>query len=123
MGLKMTLDKDMNHMYHTFNDAYWVIDNIRTDVNGAEVFVSFSLCAYPSRESWKKKNMSVEYGLTIGASENIAYSPVLYSWFNTVNAKTLFGSTMPLSTDEQKTVIYNWIKEYTGLPFEDVFEE
>lgn len=37
--------------------------------------------------------------------------------------KDIFPDGIPLDADKQKTAIYNWVKVYTGLPFEDVFEE
>lgn len=119
MGLKLTLEKDMNHMYYDFVDAYWKLE----DISYTTEHVSFALCAYPSREASKNKNGKVEYGLPFGGSAYQFYMPLLYKWNGAETISTVFPEGIPLGANEQLTGIYNWVKRYTGIPFEDVLEE
>ena len=72
MGFRMDLKKQNNHLYYDFPNAYWSIDAlsfsnfIDYDENGVKTStptVSFSLRAYPSRESKIKENdiITIEY--------------------------------------------------------------
>lgn len=119
MGLKLTLDIENSYMAVTFADAYWKVENIRysTSEVGAELF------CYPSREA-SKKNLEPMPNptLPIGAPVRNVYEPRLYRWNMLANITDVFPSGIPLDEDEQITAIYNYIKDYTGLPFEDVFE-
>lgn len=120
MGFKLTLEKENNRLYHTFTDAYWSIDGL----NYTTSVIRFTLNCYPSRESKYKHNSQMsESTLSIGSASPLIYFTILYSWDTYVNISTIFPTGIPLSEDEQKTAIYNWIKSYTGLPFEDVLEE
>lgn len=120
MGLKLTLGKENNRLYHTFTDAYWAIDGL----NYTTTVIRFTLNCYPSREAKYKHNSQMsESMLSIGSASPLIYFTILYSWDTYVNITDIFPSGIPLSEDEQKTAIYNWIKSYTGLPFEDVLEE
>ena len=40
-----------------------------------------------------------------------------------MKAEIVFPNGIPLKESDQKDVLYKFVKEYTGLPFEDVFEE
>ena len=119
MGLQLTLDKTKNHMYMTFEDAYWAIDNV---VYTTEL-IDFSLKAYPNRESKLMdrhilENPSIGYG----SGKNTADSS-LYEWHVTMNLNEVFtDGSIPAGRDAQYTAIYNWIKEYTQLDWVDVFE-
>lgn len=122
MALSMRLPKDKNQLYFDFEDAYWAIDNVffTTDT------VDFSLFAYPNREA-KLMNYSIlpepsiGYGSPIGAG---SVNSALYQWHVTNDIHLIFpDGSIPAGRDAQYTAIYNWIKEYTELPFEDVLEE
>lgn len=122
MGLSMTLPKDKNQMYFEFEDAYWAIDQLlyTTDL------IDFRLVAYPTREAKLKnyttlENPSIGYGTANGAG-TVACG--LYTWHVSMDLTIIFpDGVIPAGRDAQYTAIYNWIKEYTQLPFEDVFEE
>jgi len=116
----MTLPSDKNHMATTFTDAYWAIVQLSYDFNT----LTFRLGCYPSRDakqlnSKKVENPSIE---NYGSCEP-TYKPELYSWTQILFIADVFPEGIPLGRDAQLSQIYSFIKEYTGLPFEDVFEE
>ena len=119
MGLQLTLDKTKNLMYYTFIDAYWAI----SEPTYTTELIDFSLRAYPNREAklmnnQRLDNPSIGYGS--GAS---AVSCILYEWHVVMDLRVIFpDGVIPAGRDAQYTAIYNWIKEYTQLPFTDVFE-
>ena len=121
MGLKMTLTKEHNQLYNDFIDAYWAIDN----VGYTPEQVIFTLYAYPSREAKllnhnSLENPSIGYGSPVGAG---TINCALYLWNVEMAITNIFPSgSIPAGRDAQYTAIYNWIKEYTQLPFEDVIE-
>lgn len=121
MGLKLTLPKTNNHLYADFIDAYWVIQDMRYEMQDNTLFVIFWLNCYPTRESSKIIGEPVE-SLEIGRPVSAVYNGKLYEFTGLYRADVLFPSGIPVSLDEQKTVVYNWIKDHTDLPFEDVFE-
>lgn len=120
MGLKMTLPLDKNHMATEFVDAYWAVTELNYDFVG----LHFKLACYPSREARQLDGTKIEepsiegYGLC-----EPTYHPQLYSWEPFFTIETVFPEGVPLGRDAQLKVIYSFIKEYTGLPFEDVFED
>lgn len=120
MGLKLTLPKEKNELYTDFPDAYWCVRNIAysTDEVGGEL-----LC-YPSRDASQKQGQRMEDPyLQIGGPHNDYVDAVLYNWQFMARIRDIFPYGIPLDADQQKTAIYNWVKNYTGLPFEDVFEK
>lgn len=119
MALKMTLEAKYNHMGIDFIDAYWKITSISYDIEA----VYFKLQAYPNREASKKSGDFIEERLPIGGAEFSTFEPRLYSWGGATYIQDVFPNGIPLDPNQQKTAIYNWIKGYTELPFEDVFEE
>lgn len=118
MGLQLTLEKEKNQMYHTFTDAYWAIKEIRYTT---ELLYGRLIC-YPSRDASHKQGEKVESSLNVGGSYFPIVESSLYQWEFSSNIADIFPTGIPLSEDEQKTAIYNWIKSYTGLPFVDVLE-
>ena len=120
MGLKLTLAKENNRLYHDFVDAYWSVDGI----NYSTTTVNFRLHCYPSRDA-KYKNLSQMPASTlpVGSASPDIYDTVLYSWETYAMITDIFPSGIPLSEDEQKTAIYEYVKTFTKLPFEDVLEE
>ena len=120
MGLKLTLKKQDNALYNDFIDAYWKLTNI----NYTTSVVAFELKCFPTREASKMNLVPMPTPtLPIGGANMTVYETSLYIWQSYEAIKNIFPSGIPLSENEQKTALYNWIKEYTGLPFEDVFEE
>lgn len=117
MGLQLTLPKTTNRMYYDFVDAYWRIDEIQY---GTSEFM-FILCCYPTREASQHKGQEVPSNLGFGGADG-TIQPELYRWEGIFTISTVFPNGIPLSPYDQKTAIYNWIKEYTQLPFEDVLE-
>ena len=120
MGLKLTLTKENNRLYHDFVDAYWSVDGITYSTKT----LNFVLNCYPSREAKYKHNGTMETStLPIGSASPNVFFTVLYSWETYAMITDIFPDGIPLSEDEQKTAIYEWVKSYTGLGFEDVMEE
>lgn len=132
MGFRMELKKQNNHLYYDFPNAYWSIDAlsfsnfIDYDENGVKTStptVSFSLRAYPSRESKIKEKEGIQSTIGFGSSISVAVNPCIYEWKAFFKSEEIFGDSIPLSENGQKEILYEFIKKYTQLPFEDVFEE
>lgn len=119
MGLQLTLEKEFNQLCHTFDNAYWVVKEIRYTT---EDMYAKLLC-YPSRESSHKQGEVVSSSLGIGGSYLPIIDSALYHWEFTAKIADIFPSGIPLSENEQKTAIYKWVKAYTNLNFTDVLEE
>ena len=122
MGLKLTLPANANSLGHEFKDAYWVIEDLRYEMKDSELFAIFWLNCYPSRESSKLTGQVVG-DIGIGRPQGAVFNGKLYEYLGLEKVADLFPDGIPVSPDAQKTVIYNWIKTTTQLPFEDVFEE
>lgn len=120
MGLQMTLPKDKNHINAVFVDAYWSISALSYDIEA----VNFTLTCYPSREAKLLAGTPVLKPSIGGFGKcQTIYRPELYSWAPFFSISQVFKEGIPLGRDAQLKQIYTFIKEYTGLPFEDVFEE
>lgn len=120
MGLKLTLGKETNRLYHDFIDAYWAVTSISYDTDR----VWFTLSCFPTRDSKLKNLATIETpSIGFGAVSPSVVGSELYRWDGVFNITDIFPQGIPLSSDDQKTTIYNFIKRYTELPFEDVFEE
>ena len=120
MGLKLTLSKENNPLYYDFVNAYWAITNINYTVNQC----IFKLEAFPSRDAKYKTRTPLEgTTLPIGCASSPMFETNLYEWDGTFMISDIFPSGIPLDANEQKTAVYNFIKSYTSLPFEDVFED
>lgn len=119
MGLQLTLEKEKNQMYHTFENAYWAIKQIRYTTED----LTARLICYPSREASHQQGTKVAGSIGVGGSYMPIVDSALYQWEFTAKIATVFPSGIPLSEDDQKTAIYVWIKAYTGLNFEDVLED
>lgn len=119
MALSLDLNKKDNHMYVDFKDAYWVIKEIAYNPELA----SFRLVCYPSREASKMYLVEPSSTFSYGGMTQPTYEPSLRVWECVVNIKEIFPKGIPLGINTQKTAIYKWIKDYTGLPFKDIFEE
>jgi hypothetical protein len=121
MGLSLTVKKEDNHLYTEFPNAYWRIEDIII-TGGA---VSFSLNTYPSRESALKGNEKVEESGSIlyGGPTRIAYDGKIRSWSASFKAEDVFPTGIPTTETGMKDVLYELVKSYTGLNFEDVLEE
>lgn len=119
MGLRLTLDKTKNHMFTTFKDAYWAIDKVVYTVDLA----SFSLKAYPSREAKLMEGQVLENpSIGIGSGDSLV-NCCLYQWSVVTNITDIFpDGSIPAGRDAQYTAIYNWIKDYTKIPFDDILE-
>lgn len=121
MGLKYSLNSDQNHIGIDFIDAYWVIEEIKYINNNA---IGVLRC-FPSREISKKEGYRYTGWETIkiGGPAFQYVKACLWEWEFMFPVEEVFPYGIPISEDEQKTAIYNWIKDYTKLPFEDVYEE
>ncbi len=119
MGLQLTLEKENNQLYHTFEDAYWAVKEIRYTT---EDMYAKLLC-YPSRESSHRQGKIVSSTLPVGGPYLPIVDSALYQWEFTAKIVEVFPEGIPLSENEQKTAIYEWVKVYTGLEFEDILEE
>jgi len=120
MGLQYTLRKDKNSMYYDFIDAYWAISNVVYGVDS----ISFRLKAYPTRESklmdlQTLENPSIGYG-----SGGVVVDSSIYVWNVNMPITNVFpDGSIPAGKDAQYTAIYNWIKDYTKIPFDDILED
>lgn len=115
----MTLPKDKNHMYTDFIDAYWAVSTLGYDSEN----VVFALTCYVSREARMLDGTSVEEPSIEGFGSCLPiYRPELYYWHHHCPIADIFPEGIPLDKDEQLKAVYLYIKAYTGLPFEDVFE-
>ena len=121
MGLQMMLQKEKNPLFFDFVDAYWALDNVSYSTDS----ITFSLMAYPTRDA----KLAIHTALVnpsiggFGSAEKAYIAPVLYIWTHSTDIADVFpNGIIPAGRDAQYTAIYNWIKEYTQLPFEDVFE-
>lgn len=121
MGLSLTVRKEDNHLYMEFPNAYWRIEDI-VIAGGA---VSFSLNTYPSRESAKKGGEQVKESgeLLYGGPTRIAYDGKIRSWSASFVVGDVFPSGIPTTESGMKDVLYELVKSYTGLNFEDVLED
>lgn len=120
MGLKLTLNKENNRLYTDFLDAYWAIDGITYSTQ----YMAFALICYPSRGAKMQHNVPMPPStLPIGGVGIEVYGTELYRWQTQLAITDIFPDGIPLGENKQKTTIYNWIKGYTSLPFEDVLEE
>ena len=120
MGLKMTLPKECNHLDYEFKDAYWAVTDLSYDTKNC----FFRLRAYPSREA--KINDLTPLAptlLPIGTSAYPVINSCLYLWEAIIPVMSVFENGIPLDENQQKTMVYNFVKAYTRLPFEDVFED
>lgn len=123
MGLQLTLPKTANSIGTDFIDAYWVIQDLRYESQpDGNLYAVFWLNCYPDRDASKLTGQTVP-GLGIGRPMSAVYDGKLYEYLGVVKVQELFPESIPVSSDAQKTVIYNWIKAFTRLPFEDVLEE
>lgn len=117
MGLKLSLTKNNNPMYYDFPDAYWEIDGLSYTPEQ----IDFRLLAYPNKEARTNnhnvlEDLTIPYGAPLGGSVNSA----LYQWHVTMSITNIFpDGVIPAGRAAQYEAIYNWIKEYTELPFED----
>lgn len=118
MALQMTLEAKYNHMAIDFKDAYWQLQGLQYDTE----FVYLRLQAYPNREACHKGGEFITEHLPVGGPEHSTFEPQLYCWEGLGTIIDIFPDGIPLDVNAQKAAVYNWIKEYTGLPFEDVFE-
>ena len=120
MGLLLELAKEKNTMYFDFENAYWSIEDLIYSTTN----FAFSLSAYPSRESKLMNNSVLEdNSIGFGSSGSNVINSLLYIWKVQLSIVDVFPTGIPLSSDEQKTAIYEWIKSYTKLDFEDVLED
>ena len=120
MGLQLTLSKENSRLYTNFKDAYWSVDSISYTTTA----LRFKLNCYPSREAkYKHNNEMPTSTLPIGSASPLVYFTILYTWETYVTTSEIFPNGIPLSEDEQKTAIYEWIKAYTNLDFTDVLED
>lgn len=118
MGLLLTLPKEYNCIYTDFPKAYWSIESILYTPDA----IQFALVCYPSRDAKYKKHQRIE-GLPFGAPVNESYTPELYTWMSRYPLKDVFPNGIPVDENEQKTILYNFLRTVNTSPFKDVFEE
>ena len=120
MGLQMTLTKEHNKIYYDFQNAYWAITDLVHNTDS----VSFLLEAFPTRDSKLKDRSPMEdtgIGQGFGTGGSMVRSS-LYEWRGIFEIADIFPNGIPIGRDAQYTAVYNFIKQYTGLPFTDVLE-
>lgn len=119
MGFILNLSKENNSLYNDFDNAYWHIENITYTTSQ----VGGTLKCYPSRSASQKNGEQVTPKLSIGNSVYPNVNACIYRWDFIFPLSSVFENSIPLDKNEQFTAIYKAIKNYTQLPFEDVFEE
>ena len=124
MGFIMKLGKEDNHLHADFEDAYWSIDDVSfstftsysdTGIKTSVPTVAFSLKAYPSREAKTKEGEAIKPTLGFGGPISVAVTPCLYEWKAVFESGSIFGDSIPLSEEEQKKILYQFVKDYLGL--------
>ena len=70
-----------------------------------------------------KEKEGIQSSIGFGSSISVAVNPCIYEWKAFFKSEEIFGDSIPLSENGQKEILYKFIKKYTQLPFEDVFEE
>ena len=119
MALQLTLPKECNNLYYEFEDAYWYISELGYDTQNCY----FMLVAYPNREVRLIDGQLLPSNpLPIGGLTSNAVKGDLYRWRGIFPIADIFPTGIPLDVNQQKTAVYNFIKAYTKLPFEDVYE-
>lgn len=119
MGLQLTLSKDDNCLKYEFIDAYWAVMDLSYDTN----YCYFRLKAYPSREAKLQELTPLPHpSLPMGTQSQPLVKSELYVWEGIFLISDIFPNGIPLDSDQQKTAVYNFIKNYTELPWADVFE-
>ncbi len=120
MGFLLPLSKTQNTLYHDFDPAYWAIDDLSYDTTSCY----FRVNAYPSREAKQMDKCVLDNpSIGFGSCGNNVVSSILYTWEVQIAITDVFPTGIPLDSDVQKTMIYEWVKSYTGLPFTDVIED
>ena len=119
MALQFTLPKECNNLYYEFVNAYWYIDDISYDT----VNCYFNLLVFPNREvRLANGNLLPQNPLPIGGVPYNVVKGDIYKWKGIFPIADIFPTGIPLDVNQQKTAVYNFIKAYTKLPFEDVYE-
>lgn len=131
MGFIMKLEKQNNHLYADFDNAYWSIDNIEfsthivynNNIKSTTPIVSFALRAYPTRDAKIKEGNGFSSTLSFGGANSISYQPALYEWRGIFETALIFTGDIPKSESEQKDILYAFIKSYLHLEnYIDVIE-
>lgn len=125
MGLSFDLQKEDNHLYNDFPDAYWSVDNIAfyTTTNNITM-VRFDFNAYASRNAKQFRSSRITPTLQFGGPCSSVVDPLLYQWCGEFDASGIFPNGIPTSVSDQKSVLYVFIKSYLGLTEAvDVLEE
>lgn len=125
MGLKLAIAEQDNVLYADFTDAYWKVDGIMFTNMDGESYVTFSLDAYPSREAAQKmlEPISCTGTISVGGAVGMAYEPRLWHWEASFKTMDVFPNGIPITESGQKDVLYQLVKAYTKMPFEDVLEK
>nr|DAQ91117.1 MAG TPA: hypothetical protein [Bacteriophage sp.] len=125
MGLKLAIAEQDNVLYADFTDAYWKVDGIMFTNMDGESYVTFSLDAYPSREAAQKmlEPISCTGTISVGGAVGMAYEPRLWHWEASFKTMDVFPNGIPITESGQKDVLYQLVKAYTKMPFEDVLEQ
>lgn len=118
MGLSLTINKINNFLYMDIVDAYWSIDEISYTTNVGYMTIHI----YPSREAKFKTATGFHPILPVTAEDFELVSPIIDTIKIRFNLIDVFDS-IPLDINEQKTLLYIYFKQLTGLPFKDVLEE
>lgn len=123
MAIRMLLRKEDNILYTDFM-AYWAIENIVFSNQNGQSITDFTFKAYPNRESKHHTGMPINKTLDWGSPVGLAYQGCLYESYCAFPTLDIFPNGIPVSEVEQKSVLYQYLKEYLNLKdCEDVLEE
>jgi hypothetical protein len=125
MGLSFTLNKEDNHLYCDFAEAYWSIDDIAFYTTGNNItMVRFNFNAYASRDAKLLRSTTITPLHHFGGPCSTVVDPLLYQWCGEFDASTIFPNGIPTSVNEQKIILYAFVKSYLNLTDAvDVLEE
>jgi hypothetical protein len=116
MGLSFDLRKEDNHLYCGFASAYWSIDGIAFyTTTGNITMVRFDFNAYASRDAKLLRSTAIAPLLQFGGPCSTVVDPLLYQWCGEFDAGAIFPNGIPTPVDEQKIVLYAFVKSYLGL--------
>lgn len=107
MGLQKTLQREDSRIYHTIENAYWVIGDVQIKVDTNTV--DYTLRCYPTRDASKKDEYVYHCSFDDPSMPDIGRSAWLYIGMRSVNLDML-NIEGSFNTETVKTAIYQYLK-------------
>jgi hypothetical protein len=116
MAIQMKLGKENNHIGVDFEEAYWVLENVGSKIEGDSVMFGFNFNAYSNKEACHKTQAFSEVSLlSFGGSIEINFSSKLYTFFGTYQSDYIFPNGIPTTREEQLIALYQLVKTELNL--------